>query len=194
MVRQRTLNPSSGVRIPPPQLFFASTAFGESAAALEPNFIKKKKTPRSRATRGTKASLIFYEASEPNFIKKEKTLRNEVTKGQNQTEILLLDYIKKEKTLRNEVTKGRAQDMPYFYTYILECADGSLYVGCTNNLEKRIEEHNSFKRGAHYTKIRRPVIFKYSEKFRTLLKARRREAEIKSWKREKKLELIKFGN
>ena len=169
MVRQRTLNPSSGVRIPPPQLFFASTAFGESAAALEPNFIKKKKTPRSRATRGTKASLIFYEASEQN-------------------------YIKKEKTLRNEVTKDRAQDMPYFYTYILECADGSLYVGCTNNLEKRIEEHNSFKRGAHYTKIRRPVIFKYSEKFRTLLKARRREAEIKSWKREKKSELIKFGN
>ena len=164
MVRQRTLNPSSGVRIPPPQLFFASTAFGESAAALEPNFIKKKKTPR-----------------------------NEVTKGQNQTEILLLDYIKKEKTLRNEVTKDRAQDMPYFYTYILECADGSLYVGCTNNLEKRIEEHNSFKRGAHYTKIRRPVIFKYSEKFRTLLKARRREAEIKSWRREKKLKLIKFG-
>ena len=79
--------------------------------------------------------------------------------------------------------------MPYF-TYILECADKSFYVGCTNNLEKRIKQHNELKCGAHYTKIRRPVILKYSEKFKTLKEARRREAEIKSWRREKKLVLI----
>lgn len=81
----------------------------------------------------------------------------------------------------------------YYYTYILECADKSLYVGCTNNLERRLAEHSNSKWGARYTKIRRPVIFKYSEKFKTLLKARRREVEIKSWQREKKLELIKFA-
>ena len=81
--------------------------------------------------------------------------------------------------------------MPYFYTYILECSDKTLYVGCTNNLEKRLAQHNNSKQGAHYTKIRRPVILKYSEKFKTLLKARRREAEIKSWGRKKKLSLIK---
>jgi putative endonuclease len=78
-----------------------------------------------------------------------------------------------------------------YFAYILECTDGSLYVGCTNNLKKRLAEHNSSKRGAHYTKIRRPVVLKYSEPFDTLLKARRREQEIKSWRREKKLDLIK---
>ena len=77
-----------------------------------------------------------------------------------------------------------------YYVYILECIDGSFYVGCTNNLEKRIKQHNESKCGAHYTKIRRPVILKYSEEFKTLKEARRREAEIKGWRREKKLDLI----
>jgi putative endonuclease len=77
-----------------------------------------------------------------------------------------------------------------YFVYILECADSSLYVGCTNNLDKRTWEHNSLKRGAHYTKIRRPVVLKYSEKFKTLIEARRREAEIKGWRREKKIKLF----
>ena len=77
-----------------------------------------------------------------------------------------------------------------YYTYILECSDNSLYVGCTNNLVKRIKQHNELKCGAHYTKIRRPVVLKYFEEFRTLKEARHREAEIKSWHREKKLNLI----
>jgi putative endonuclease len=77
-----------------------------------------------------------------------------------------------------------------YFTYILECADKSLYVGCTNNLEKRLEQHNNSKCGAHYTKIRRPVSLKYSEIYSTLKEARKRESEIKSWKREKKLDLI----
>ena len=65
-----------------------------------------------------------------------------------------------------------------FFTYIVECADKSLYVGCTNNLEKRITQHNDSKWGAHYTKIRRPVVLKYSEEFSTLIEARKRESEI----------------
>ena len=77
-----------------------------------------------------------------------------------------------------------------YVTYMLQCADGSFYVGCTNNLEKRVKEHNKSKRGAHYTKIRRPVTLEYSEEFKTLKEARRRESEIKSWRREKKLALI----
>ncbi|MFA6301407.1 MAG: GIY-YIG nuclease family protein [Candidatus Paceibacterota bacterium] len=77
-----------------------------------------------------------------------------------------------------------------YSTYILECADKSLYVGCTNNLQRRLEQHNNSKYGAHYTKIRRPVILKYSEGFATLKEARRREAEIKRWRREKKLKLF----
>lgn len=77
-----------------------------------------------------------------------------------------------------------------YYTYILECADKTLYVGCTNNLEKRLEQHNNSKSGAHYTKIRRPVILKYSEKFETLKESRAREAEIKRWSRQEKLNLF----
>ena len=79
----------------------------------------------------------------------------------------------------------------HYFVYILECADTSLYVGSTNNLKKRVREHNESKQGAHYTKLRRPVVIKYSEEFLTLRKARQREAEIKRWKREKKLKLIR---
>ncbi len=78
-----------------------------------------------------------------------------------------------------------------YFVYILKCADKSLYVGCTNDLEKRIKQHNESKWGAHYTKIRRSVILKYSEEFQTLKEARAREAEIKGWRRDKKLTLIK---
>ena len=77
------------------------------------------------------------------------------------------------------------------FVYILECADKSLYVGCTNDLEKRLAQHNISKWCAHYTKIRRPVKLKYSETFLTLHEARRRENEIKGWRREKKKRLFK---
>ena len=101
-------------------------------------------------------------------------------------------YIKATKTLMLSEAKveGPICKMPYV-VYILECADNSFYVGCTNNLQKRIQQHNVSKRGARYTKIRRPVVLKYSEEFKTLKEARQREHEIKSWRREKKLALIK---
>lgn len=73
-----------------------------------------------------------------------------------------------------------------FFVYIVQCSDKTYYVGSTNNLHKRLIEHNGLKRGAHYTKIRRPVILKYAEQYSTLLLARRREKEIKGWRREKK--------
>ena len=76
------------------------------------------------------------------------------------------------------------------YTYILKCADDTLYVGCTNDLEKRLHSHNNLKSGAHYTKIRRPVVLVHSEKFRTYAKARAREGELKRLSREEKLALI----
>ncbi|MDP3093348.1 MAG: GIY-YIG nuclease family protein [bacterium] len=78
-----------------------------------------------------------------------------------------------------------------YYVYIVECADQSLYVGCTNDLTKRIRQHNNSKWGAHYTKLRRPVVLKFSKEFNTLKDARRYESEIKGWRREKKLNLIK---
>ncbi len=77
------------------------------------------------------------------------------------------------------------------YVYILRCADKTLYIGYTNNLEKRLHTHNNLKSGAHYTKIRRPVTLKYFEKFRTLSKALKREMELKNLSRTEKLKLIK---
>lgn len=77
-----------------------------------------------------------------------------------------------------------------YFVYILECKDKTLYVGSTNNLERRLVQHNNSKKGAHYTKIRRPVILKYKEEFETYNESRKREAELKRWNRDKKLELI----
>ena len=77
------------------------------------------------------------------------------------------------------------------FTYILKCTDDTLYIGSTNNLEKRLVEHNNLKAGAHYTKTRRPVKLVYSETFVTLKEARAREIELKRLTRQKKLELIK---
>jgi len=75
------------------------------------------------------------------------------------------------------------------YTYIVECADGSLYCGWTNDLEKRIADHNAGK-GAKYTKTRLPVKLVYFEEFDTKEEAMSREWHIKQLRREQKLKLI----
>ena len=75
------------------------------------------------------------------------------------------------------------------YTYILRCKDDSLYTGWTNNLEKRIQNHNAGK-GAKYTKSRRPVELVYYETFDTKEEAMRREYAVKQLSRTKKIQLI----
>jgi len=80
-----------------------------------------------------------------------------------------------------------------YFVYMLECADHTLYVGYTTNLKKRLEQHNSAKLGAKYTRTRQPVKLKYKEKLPSLSEALKREYEIKSWQRVKKLDLIKSG-
>ena len=76
-----------------------------------------------------------------------------------------------------------------WYLYILECRDGSYYTGVTINIVERLERHNSGK-GAKYTRSRRPCRLVYFEDHSSEKDARRRELEIKSWKRNKKDELI----
>ncbi len=75
------------------------------------------------------------------------------------------------------------------YTYLLECADGTLYCGWTNCLEARVKAHNDGK-GAKYTKSRRPVKLVYYEVFETKGEAMSREASIKNLTRKQKQELI----
>ena len=78
------------------------------------------------------------------------------------------------------------------FTYILECSDGSLYTGWTNDLERRVRAHNAGK-GAKYTKSRRPVKLVYFETYSSKEEAMRREWEIKQLSREEKLNLIKMS-
>ena len=76
-----------------------------------------------------------------------------------------------------------------FFVYFLKCWDGSFYCGYTNDLDKRIQLHNSGK-GAKYTMKRRPVQLIYSEEFKTKSEAMRREYVLKQLSRREKEELI----
>ncbi|MEK7227858.1 MAG: GIY-YIG nuclease family protein [Patescibacteria group bacterium] len=76
-----------------------------------------------------------------------------------------------------------------YYVYILRCRGGTLYVGSTNDIKKRLETHNAGK-GAKYTRGRLPVKLKYSESFATKGEALKREAELKKFSRAQKLSLL----
>lgn len=79
-----------------------------------------------------------------------------------------------------------------YYFYMVRCSDNSLYSGQTNNLQKRIREHNSAgQRGAKYLRARKPVELVYSEKYPTLQLAMQRERQVKKWNKYKKEALIK---
>ena len=75
------------------------------------------------------------------------------------------------------------------HVYILRCADGSYYVGRTDDLEGRAKAHND-GRGARYTSMRRPVQLVYSESYDSLAKAIERERQLKRWSHSKKQALI----
>ena len=78
------------------------------------------------------------------------------------------------------------------YADIVECADGTLYSGWTNDLEKRIAAHNAGQ-GAKYTRSRRPVTLRYYEEFEDKSEALRRECALKKMSRAKKKALIEKG-
>ena len=77
--------------------------------------------------------------------------------------------------------------------YILQCSDGSLYTGITNDLELRVKTNNS-GRGAKYTKNRLPVRLVYKEYTKDKSQSLRRELEIKKLSRLAKKELINSIN
>ncbi len=80
-----------------------------------------------------------------------------------------------------------------YYVYMLECADGSLYTGWTNNLDKRIRLHNA-GRGSKYVRSRLPVQMRYAESFMTQGEAMRHEYALKQLARNEKLALIESQN
>ncbi len=78
-----------------------------------------------------------------------------------------------------------------YSVYILECSDRTLYIGCTNDINKRLHAHNHGKAGARYTKARRPVVLRYIEEAGTKGQAQSREAALKRLSRVDKLALCK---
>jgi len=76
------------------------------------------------------------------------------------------------------------------FVYILRCADGTLYTGWTNDLDRRLAAHSAGS-GAKYTRVRLPVELVYTEALPTREEAMSREWHIKRLPRGKKLELIK---
>lgn len=77
-----------------------------------------------------------------------------------------------------------------WHTYMLTCADGTLYTGSTNDLERRLKEHNESGVGAKYTRTRRPVTLTFSVECPDRSTALKEEARIKSLTRVQKLALI----
>lgn len=75
------------------------------------------------------------------------------------------------------------------FTYMVRCADGTLYTGWTNDLDRRIQTHNAGK-GAKYTKPRLPVVLVYVEEFPTKEEAMQREAAIKKLSKKSKELLV----
>jgi len=80
--------------------------------------------------------------------------------------------------------------MDEFYTYILECSDGSYYTGHTDDMEARISQHEQGIFVNCYTYKRRPVKLVFVETFETRDEAFTAERQIKGWSRRKKLALI----
>lgn len=79
-----------------------------------------------------------------------------------------------------------------FVLYILRTPGNLLYVSVTHNLDERIKRH-TLGQGAEFTRRNKVDKVIYVEKFTTLVEARRRERQIKGWRREKKENLIKYG-
>ncbi len=77
-----------------------------------------------------------------------------------------------------------------WFVYMLRCGDDSLYTGYTDDVERRLQVHQSGK-GAKYTRSRLPVSLAYREELPSRSAAMRREAALKKYTRAEKLELVR---
>ncbi len=77
-----------------------------------------------------------------------------------------------------------------YYIYMIKNKAGKLYVGVSQNLKQRLYYHNT-KQGAKFTKLDNKFHFVFCESYNSLAEARKREVQIKNWRRDKKEVLIK---
>jgi len=80
--------------------------------------------------------------------------------------------------------------MNHYHVYILCCSDGSYYTGITNDIERRLIEHQSGENSKCYTYKRRPVLLVFNEVFNDVNQAIAFEKQVKGWRREKKDAII----
>ncbi len=79
-----------------------------------------------------------------------------------------------------------------YFVYLLQCKDGSLYTGITNDVSRRLRQHRAGS-GAAYTRAKKVDKLLYTEQAKSRSAALVREAEIKRWSRQKKLDLVGRG-
>ena len=80
-----------------------------------------------------------------------------------------------------------------WYLYVVRCSDDTLYTGVTTDLKRRLKEHNTGKRGAKYTKTRRPVKLVYYELYQSRSNAQKAEHKFKKLTRIQKEKIIIRG-
>ena len=88
------------------------------------------------------------------------------------------------------VIKG---SMKIWYLYVVRCGDDTLYTGITTDLARRLNEHNTSKRGAKYTKARRPINLVYYELYQSRSNAQKAEHKFKKLTRAQKEKIIIRG-
>jgi putative endonuclease len=77
-----------------------------------------------------------------------------------------------------------------YYVYLLECSDSSYYCGITTDIQRRIVEHNTSKKGAKYTRSRRPVKLIWSKIVQNRSEATKLEIQIKKLSKKEKIALV----
>jgi putative endonuclease len=80
--------------------------------------------------------------------------------------------------------------MSSYYLYVVSCNDNTLYTGITTDVERRVREHNTSKKGAKYTQARRPVFLVHKRRFKSRSNASKEEYAFKKLSREEKLASI----
>lgn len=78
-----------------------------------------------------------------------------------------------------------------WYLYVVECADGTLYTGITNNVSRRLHEHNNTKKGAKYTRVRRPVRLVWEKQYNNRSEAQSAEYQFKKLLHKQKWQIIR---
>ena len=81
--------------------------------------------------------------------------------------------------------------LAHWFLYVVKCSDDSLYTGITTNVDRRLHEHNHTRKGAKYTRSRRPVVLVLTINFDNRSQAARAESQFKKLSRQEKLNRVK---